>query len=70
MSVLSEEGREAIRESNRRRNIACGRCGACITVVDGSKIDGMPGLNYKYCYGCGWSRAITKRQGREKLRNA
>ena len=68
--MLSEEGREAIQNSNRTRGARCGKCGAGNTeVVDGARIGGMPGVQYRYCGGCGWSRAITKRiSKREMLR--
>jgi ribosomal protein S12 len=50
------------------RTDRCGNCGStAIKILDGSKVDGMPGINYKVCDGCGWSRAITRRRGRERL---
>lgn len=60
---MTEEGRKNIRESNRTRNRKCGKCGSTATdVVAGDRIGGLPGLMYLYCPGCGWSRAITKRE--------
>jgi len=65
---LTDEGREAIQKSNRTRNMRCGNCGATATeIVDGDKIGGLPGLQYRYCAGCGWSRAITKRMSRREM---
>jgi Pyruvate/2-oxoacid:ferredoxin oxidoreductase delta subunit len=66
---MTNEGREAIQKSNRTRNMRCGKCGAIGTeVVDGEKIGGLPGLQYRYCPGCGWSRAMTKRMNRREMR--
>jgi ribosomal protein S27AE len=65
---MQPEHREAIREANLRRG-NCGKCGATrLDVRDGAEIGGMPGLKYKVCSGCGWTRAITKRQKPEKWR--
>jgi hypothetical protein len=59
---------DAVRESNRRR-AGCGSCGStALKTLDGAQIGGMPGINYRVCDGCGWSRAITKRAPREKLK--
>jgi hypothetical protein len=69
VSNLSEAGRTAIQESNRDRAQKCGKCGnLAIDIRDGSKVGGMPGLNYKVCGNCGWSSPITQRPRREKLR--
>lgn len=66
--MLTDDGREAIQQSNRTRNMRCGQCGSTATeIVDGETIGGMPGLRYRYCSGCGWSRAITKRKGRREV---
>ncbi len=66
MSDLTDEGREAIQASNRRRNLQCGQCGSTHTeVVAGDKIGGLPGLQYRYCPGCGWSRAVRPRGSRK-----
>lgn len=66
---MDDKTRDAIRKSNATRNRKCGQCGSMGTeVVDGSKIGGMPGLNYRHCAGCNWSRAITpSRAKRTKL---
>lgn len=46
----------------------CGQCGSIgLKELDGSKVGGLPGLRYRVCDGCGWTRAITKRPGRERL---
>jgi Pyruvate/2-oxoacid:ferredoxin oxidoreductase delta subunit len=65
--ALTDEGRDSIRRANQRRN-NCARCGGPTEVFDGSKVDGMPGIQYRYCNGCGQSRPITQRPRREKLR--
>ena len=67
---MNDEQRQAIQESNRRRAITCRKCGqsGALEIVDGSKCDGMPGINYKVCGGCGHAQPITKRPRREKLR--
>jgi len=63
--TLSEDGRKAIQDANRYRNLKCAKCGALsLEVVDGEKIGGLAGLAYRWCPGCGWSRAITKRPRR------
>jgi len=54
----------------RRRLKVCGGCGIKngLYIVEGSKIiDGMPGIFYNVCPGCGWSRAITSKAPKEKL---
>ena len=61
--TLSDEGREAIQQSNRARNFRCGKCGSTGTYkIDGEKIGGFAGLEYLYCPGCGWSRSVTPRR--------
>ena len=67
--ALTEDGRDAIKKSNRDRGQTCGGCGAfgTLEIVDGSKIGGMPGIQYKHCGGCNWSRAIVKKPARFKL---
>ena len=68
---LSDEGREAIQRSNRTRRRKCGKCGSTATdVVDGDRIGGLAGLQYLYCPGCGWSRAITRRPRRYPMASA
>ena len=65
---MNDDQRDAIRRSNQRRNLTCRKCGAMgLEEVDGSRCEGMPGITYKVCNGCGEARAITKRQGRVKL---
>jgi len=67
--ALSEEGLRAIQKANRERGRKCGSCGALgLEERDGAEVGGLPGLRYKVCNGCGWSRAITVRPKREKLR--
>ena len=59
--MMSDEHRDAIRQANRRRG-NCGKCGSVhVEIRDGSEIGGFPGLKYRYCGACGWSRAITSR---------
>jgi Pyruvate/2-oxoacid:ferredoxin oxidoreductase delta subunit len=66
---MNDETREAIRKSNRERNLRCRKCGAMgLKELDGSKCDGMPGITYKVCDGCGNCQPITKRPAkREKF---
>jgi len=67
--ALSDEGREAIQQSNRIRNMRCGKCGATSTeIVDGKHIGGFEGLQYRYCGGCGWSTPVKTRQQRSGLK--
>ena len=57
---LSEQGLKAIQRANQTRNLKCGKCGALsLETVDGNVIGGLPGLTYRYCGGCGWSRPVT-----------
>lgn len=66
---MNDDHREAIRKSNQRRSLACGKCGAInLEILDGSKCGGMSGIQYRVCNGCGEARAITKRPGRVKLK--
>ena len=64
---MDDEHRQKIKAANRRRK-NCPTCGnSAVETRDGSQVGGMPGIKYKYCVGCGWSRAITKKQGKFKL---
>jgi hypothetical protein len=66
--MLTEDGRESIWKSNSTRNFKCGKCGSLGTdIVDGGKIGGLPGIQYRYCPGCGWSNAIRPRGTRSRL---
>ncbi len=59
---MSEAHRNAIRRSNAMRGTCCAKCKAPgLETIDGAKIGGMPGLQYRVCNGCGWAKAITKR---------
>ena len=65
---MSDYVENPVSKANRERNLKCGKCGALSLVErDGAEIGGLPGLKYKFCGGCGWSRAITKRQKKERL---
>lgn len=65
---MTEDSRKAIQDSNRYRNLKCGKCGSTATeVVDGDRVGGMPGLKYRHCPGCGWSSALTKRMSRSEM---
>lgn len=65
---MDGETKDRMREAARNRNITCGGCGHVGTEeVDGSDVGGLPGIRYRHCRGCGWSRAKTVRQKREKL---
>lgn len=54
---MNDEQREALRERNRRRAIACSRCGSTRTYeADGSELDReshFAGVTYRVCPGCG-----------------
>jgi hypothetical protein len=64
---MDQEHRDAIKAANRSR-ANCQRClNIALEIVDGSKVGGMPGIKYKYCNACGWTKAITKRQPKFKL---
>lgn len=66
--MISDAGRKSIQESNRYRSLKCGKCGSHGTeVVSGERIGGMPSIQYRYCPGCGWSRAITQRMTRAEM---
>jgi ribosomal protein L40E len=47
----------------------CRKCAATsgLVTLDGSKCDGMPGVNYRVCNNCGHAKPITARRRREKL---
>jgi hypothetical protein len=58
VTELSDEHRDAIREANYRRANPW-ECGSTsLDIRDGKEVGGMPGINYKYCGGCGWSRPM------------
>ncbi len=46
------------------------RCPKCRNQLDerGRELaDGLPGVRYLVCDGCGWVRAITRKQAKERL---
>lgn len=47
----------------------CRKCGNSlgITVEDGSKCGGMPGVKYRVCNSCGHAQPITKPPRKERL---
>lgn len=62
---MNDEHRDAIRKANQRRGFVCRKCGSPSTdVVDGSRCEGMPGLNYRQCLACGFAYPLTKRPSR------
>lgn len=62
---MNSDHRDAIRKSNQTRNLRCGQCGSMgLKIVDGAKVGGMAGLNYKVCDGCGWTRALPDAPGK------
>lgn len=65
--AMSEEHREAIKAASKRRSNCQGCNSSSTRIVDGSEIGGFPGIKYKYCDGCGWSQAKTKRPPKFKL---
>ncbi len=61
---ISDEARERMKV----RSITCGQCGQVGTrIVDGSECGGLSGVKYKVCNGCGWTRAMVKKQRKFKL---
>jgi hypothetical protein len=64
--ALSEEGRERLQQAARMRNLTCGKCGGTsCEVVDGARIGGLAGLQYRHCPGCDWSTTIKPRAPRK-----
>ena len=65
---MTQEEKDALRVRNQMRGITCGKCGSTSTVIrDGGVINAMPGIRYRICDSCGWSRAITSRPKKERL---
>jgi hypothetical protein len=63
----NEARSEATREANRRR-AGCSKCGSTnVYFADGSKCDGLPGLIYKVCPGCGNASATKRKSVKEQL---
>jgi hypothetical protein len=63
-----DEETKARSEAARRRLHGCAKCGGTsLKRLDGSQCDGLPGIEYMVCDGCGYSRAITRRQKPERL---
>jgi Pyruvate/2-oxoacid:ferredoxin oxidoreductase delta subunit len=59
--MKTTEGREAIRESNRRRR-RCSKCsGTCELLTGLSDETHFPNLTYKRCTGCGWEEVTRQR---------
>jgi len=59
---MTDEARKALQERNQFRAITCRQCNArSVVVVDGDKIGGLSGLQYRYCPGCGWSTPVKAR---------
>ena len=54
------------KEAARKGHHACKGCGAMYSTVlkDGKDCDGLPGITYKVCTGCGRATAKVKRQPR------
>lgn len=44
----------------------CPKCNNTLEITDAKKVGGLPGVKYRYCNNCGYSRAITKRQKKER----
>lgn len=50
---MDEQHRENVRAANKRRGSQyCRGCGG--GGVDGALCDGLPGIKYRQCGGCGW----------------
>lgn len=65
--MLTPEHRDKLREAALRRKY-CPRCQSGVPeVVDGARVDGLPGISYRLCHGCGWVRAITKKPKKTKF---
>lgn len=59
---MHPDTREKLREAARRRN-NCSKCGSSEVVErDGSECDGLPGICYRVCMGCGYTTAKNKRR--------
>lgn len=57
------------RTANFRRFHCCKKCGSpCLETVDGAKVGGMPGINYRYCGACGHANPIVKLMSRREMR--
>lgn len=52
--------------ARRTAHMRCRRCNNMTEERDGSEVGGLPGLRYKHCRACGFSRAITKPNRRPK----
>lgn len=51
-----------------RRLKKCGKCGSTrVRVTNGVEVGGLPSVYYNICDGCGWSRAITFKQPKERI---
>lgn len=65
---MNEEHRENIRKANKRwASHICQMCHQSgVAVVDGKDVGGLPGINYRVCGACGYTRAITHRPRKYK----
>jgi ribosomal protein S12 len=45
------------------------KCPKCRQLLDGPRElpDGLPGVKYRVCAGCGYTQPVTRRPRREKL---
>lgn len=63
---MDAEQRDALRERNHRRAIACSKCGSTNTrEVDGANLlqnDHFPGITYKICGACGHEDVKQRRR--------
>lgn len=68
---MNDEQRDALRERNRRRAIACTRCGSTSTrEVDGAELASdshWPGVTYKVCSACGFEDVKRVKRSRREL---
>lgn len=49
---------------------AATRCPQCRTILPApaEREDGLPGVKYESCNGCGWSRAVTRTPRKERIK--
>jgi len=54
--------------SIERRNMTK-RCPKCQATLPAPReiSEGLPGIKYEVCDGCGWTRAITRKSPKEKI---
>jgi Pyruvate/2-oxoacid:ferredoxin oxidoreductase delta subunit len=64
---MHPDRRDKIRAGVRKACNNCPKCGGFLETVDAKRVDGLPGIGYRYCNGCGYCRAITRRSRKTDL---